>query len=234
MKLASHFSAPPSPPRALRTRNSPINYSETTSRNTATNKRKDSTTDSPSSSSSSANTAKKRRQDPEEEARETAARDKEAREAQKKEKELEAVASVTTPTTLSVTKEEGGGYLRAGLYSADYRNGSTSGDKGKRKQDDAPFKIPLPMFWGETLLAKEKDFDLPYDLFHMYNTMGLAGDSEFDEVGSKVSPRGTCFQEAESFAPQIRVAINRAPPSKFEKIRRSESIFGTVFSSFLP
>ena len=42
--------------------------------------------------------------------------------------------------------------------------------------------MSLPMFYGEMLISKVKDFELPFDLVDMYNTTGIAGDTALDEV----------------------------------------------------
>lgn len=109
---------------------------------------------------------------------------KEAKEIQKKEKELEALASLITPTPLALVKEERGGYVKAGMYSSASRNDGTSNSKRKREIAEE-FKIGMPLYWGMTLLEKRKEFEPPFDLIHMYETIGLTGDSAIDEVGER-------------------------------------------------
>lgn len=107
-------------------------------------------------------------------------KEKDGEGAKEKEKDFSGVIS---ETPLSRQKELAGGYIKAGLYSSASRvqtSGSPSG--GKRKRDDWPFKLPLPIHWGEFLLSKERDFELPFDLVNLYETTGIAGDSALDEV----------------------------------------------------
>ncbi|KAI9003784.1 hypothetical protein DFJ74DRAFT_418262 [Hyaloraphidium curvatum] len=133
-------------------------------------------------------------------------------------KPREDVWKMCTPSPLMLKKEEAGGYVRAGLYSADFKAGN--GVQPAQKEEEPatrsgrpraapapvrscpsePFKFGLPVHWGLVLLETEREFELAYDLLDMNEQVGINGTTGIDE---------------------IRIAVNYVPPSRYEKIRRN-------------
>ncbi|KAJ3099148.1 Histone-Lysine N-Methyltransferase ash1l [Phlyctochytrium planicorne] len=67
-------------------------------------------------------------------------------------------------------------YLKAGLYSVEFRTGEAVVVEGQRPK----FKMEMPMYYGNTLLNTEEEFELPYDfvkLMELRNFIPLVSDN---------------------------------------------------------